>query len=163
MEVFFLIFQKFFRRPPRPADRRGEQAEKRPDSVRQPEENRQDHPAEGEKIGPAPKGHGGDVVDAHLAVVPQQGQGEQRPRGPQPEQKVQQKGQRPQLQVPAQGAHPVVDKAQQQAQQKALPRCGGLAQNIDVHGSAQQPGQEASPAPAGVVLVGHGVDVALHL
>jgi len=74
------------------------------------------------------------VVDAHLSVVPQKGEGEQPRRGPQPEQQIQQEGKPPQLQAPAQGAHPVVDEAQQRPQQEPLPKDRRLAQHIDVHG-----------------------------
>jgi len=73
------------------------------------------------------------MVDAHLPVVPQQGEGKQPRRGPQPEQQVQQERKPPQLQAPAQGAHPVVDEAQQRPQQEALPENRRLAQHIDVH------------------------------
>ncbi len=163
MEAFFSIFQKFFPGPPGLPGRGHEQTDKRPNFVRQPQQNGQNQAAQGEKIGSAPQRHGGHVVDAHLSVVRQQGEGEQPRRGPQPEQQVQQEGQADQLQGPAQGAHPVVDEAQQRPQQEALPEDHRLAQYVDVHKSAQQPGEEAAPAPGSVVLVADGVDISLHL
>ena len=134
MEVFFLIFQNFFPGPPGPSGGSHEQAEKRPDLVRLPQQNGQDQAAQGEEIGPASQRHGGHVVDAHLPVVRQQGKGEQPRRGPQPEQQVQQEGQTGQLQTPAQGAHPVVDEAQQRSQQEALPEDQRLAHDVYMHG-----------------------------
>lgn len=116
MEVFFLIFQKFFPGPPSPPGRGGEQAEQGPDPVRQPQQGGQDQPAEGEKVQPAPQGHSGHVINADLPVVPEQGEGEQPRRRAQPEQQVQQKGQPGQLPIPAQGAHAVVDQAQHRPQ-----------------------------------------------
>ena len=145
MEVFFLIFQKFFRHPPRPPHRGGEQAEKRPNFVRQPQKDGQNQAAQGEKIDAAAQGRGGHVVDAHLSVVPQQGQGEQPRRGRQPEQQVQQKGQAGQLQAPAQGAHPVIDEAQQRPQQESLPEHRRLAQNVDMHGVSAAAGRGSRP------------------
>lgn len=136
MEVFFLIFQKFFRRPAGEAGGGGEQAEQGPDFVRQPQQGGQDHPAEGEEVQPAPQGHGGHVVNADLSVVSEQGECEQPRRGAHPEQQVQQKGQPGQFPIPAQGAHPVVDQAQRRPQQEALTENGRLVQNVRGHGSA---------------------------
>ena len=70
------------------------------------------------------------MEDAHLTVAAEQGEGEQRRRRPQPEQQVQQEGQAGQLQAPAQGAHPVVDEAQQRPQQEALAEDHRLAQFV---------------------------------
>ena len=162
MEAFFLIFQKFFPGPPGAPGGGHEQTEKRPDFVRQPQEYGQNQAAQGQKIGSAPQRHGGHVVNAHLPVVRQQGEGEQPCRGPQPEQQVQQESQPTQLEGPAQGAHPVVDEAQQRPQQEALPEDHRLAQYVYVHRSVQQPGEEAAPAPHAVVLVGDGIYVSLH-
>ena len=148
MEVFFLIFQKFFRHPPRPPHRGGEQAEKRPNFVRQPQKDGQNQAAQGEKIDAAAQGRGGHVVDAHLSVVPQQGQGEQPRRGRQPEQQVQQKGQRGQPKAPAQGAHSVIDQAQQNPQQAPLPKDRRLAQNIHMHGQRSSRARKPPRPPA---------------
>ena len=148
MEVFFLIFQKFFPGPPGPPGGGGEKAEKGPDCAGQPQKKGQNQPAEGEKIHPAPQSHGGHVVNAHLPVVPQKGEGEQPSRGAQPEQQVQQEGQPGQPEAPAQGTHPVVDQPQQGPQQERLPKDRRLTQNVNVHRSAQQPGQEAATACA---------------
>lgn len=74
------------------------------------------------------------MKNAHLPVVAQQGEGEQGRRRPQPEQQVQQKGQRRQFQASAQGAHPVVDQAQRRPQQEALPEDQRLARNVYMHG-----------------------------
>ncbi len=137
MEVFFLIFQKFFRLPASEAGGGGEQAEQSPEPVRQPQQGGQDQPAEGEEVQPAPQSHGGHVVNADLPVVPEQGEGEQPRRGPHPEQQVQQKGQPGQPPIPAQGAHAVVDQAKRRPQQEALAENGRLVQNIRGHGSAQ--------------------------
>ena len=103
------------------------------------------------------------MVNAHLAVVPQQREGKQGHHRSQPEQQIQHKGQRRQADAPAQGAHPVVEQTQRRPQQKPLAEDQPLARDIDVHRSAQQPGQEPAPASSGVVLVTDGVDVALHL
>lgn len=97
MEVFFLIFQKIFPGPPGPPGRGGEQTEKSSNFTGNPQQHGQNQAAEGEKIGAAPQSHGGHVVDTHLAVVPQQGEGKQPRRGRKPEQQVQQEGQAGQL------------------------------------------------------------------
>lgn len=93
MEEFFLIFQKFFPGPSGPPGWSGKQTKKRPDFAGNPQQNGQNQTAEGEKIASASQRHGGHVVDAHLAVVPQQGKGKQPSRGREPEQQVQQEGQ----------------------------------------------------------------------
>lgn len=126
-------FQKIFPGPPRPPDRGGQQPEKIPDPVGQPIKEGQNQLTEGEEIDPAPQRHRGDVENAHLPVVAEQGEGEQGRRRTQPEQQVQQEGQRGQLQAPAQGAHPVVDQAQRHPQQKALPEDQRLAHHVYVH------------------------------
>ena len=163
MEEFFSIFQKFFCAPPEIPGGGGEQPQQGPDLVRQPQQGGQDQAAEGEEVPPAPQGHRGHVVDAHLAVLPQQGEGEQPRRGPQPEQQIQREGQAGHLQAPAQGAHPVIGQAQQRPQQDPLPKDRRLARHVDAHGSAQQPGQEAAPAPRAVILIADGVDVSVYL
>ena len=86
------------------------------------------------------------MVYVHLAAVPQQGEGEQGRRRPQPEQQIQREGQRRQPDAPAQDAHPIVEQAQRRPQQEPLAEYHRLARDIDVHGSAQQPGQEPAPA-----------------
>ncbi len=116
MEVFFLIFQKFFPGPSSPPDGGSEETEKCPNFVGRPQKRGQNQAAEGEKIGSAPQSHGGHVVNAHFPIVPQEGEGEQSRRGPQPEQQVQEEGQAGQLQAPAQGTHSVIDKSQQDPQ-----------------------------------------------
>lgn len=73
------------------------------------------------------------MVNAHLAVVPQKGEQEQRRRDPQPEQQVQHKGQPPQPEAPSDSAHPVVNQTQRGPQQKALPEDGRLAHDVHVH------------------------------
>ncbi len=83
------------------------------------------------------------MIDAHLPVVPQEGKQEQRRRGPQPEQQVQNKGQPTQPQTPPDGAHPVVNQAQRGPKQKALPEDGRLAHDVYVHG--QRRSREKNP------------------
>lgn len=143
MEVFFLFFQKIFPGPSGPAGWGGEQDEKSSDLVGQPQQRGQYQPAQGEEIRPAPQQQRGHVIDAHLPVVPQEGEGEQAGRAPQPEQQVQHEGQGAQPQAPAQGAHPVVNEAQQRPQQEALTENGGLAYDVYVHG--QRSSREKKP------------------
>ena len=88
------------------------------------------------------------MVNAHLAVVPQQGEGKQGRHRPQPEQQIQHKGQRRQADAPAQGAHPVVDQAQQNPQQEPLPKDRRLAQNIHVHGQRSSRARKPPRPPA---------------
>lgn len=126
-------FQKFFPGPAGPPHRGGEQPEKGPDFVSQPQKKGQNQLAEGEKVKAAAHCHRGDVENAHLAVVAEQGQGEQRRRRAQPEQQIQQEGQRRQIQAPAQGAHPVVDQAQRRPQQEPLAEDQRLAHDVYVH------------------------------
>ena len=83
------------------------------------------------------------MIDADLPVVPQEGEGEQGGRRPQPEQQIQQKGQPGQLQAPAQGAHPVVDKTQSRPQQKAQAKDHRLPRDVYVHG--QRSRRERNP------------------
>ena len=73
------------------------------------------------------------MVNAHLPVVPQEGEGEQRRRRAQPEHHIQHKGQRPQADTPPHRPHPVVNEAQRRPQEKALPKDRRLDRNIDVH------------------------------
>ena len=73
------------------------------------------------------------MVDAHLSVIPQEGEGEQRRGRPQPEQQIQHKGQPPQPEAPPDSAHPVVNQAQRGPQQKALPEDDRLAHDVHVH------------------------------
>ena len=138
-----MIFQKFFPGPARQPDWGRDQPPKRPDPVRQPEQRGQHQPAEGEEVRSAPQRHRGDVVDAHLPVVPQEGEGEQRRRRAQPEQQVQDKGQPGQPQGAAQGAHPVVKEAQGGAQLKALGKDRRLTDGVYVH--AQRSSREKNP------------------
>ena len=74
------------------------------------------------------------MVDAHLSVLPQEGEGEQPRRGRQPEQQIQQESQPGQPQAPAQGAHPVVEEAQHRPQQEALAKDGRLGHDVYIHG-----------------------------
>lgn len=134
MEVFFLKFQKIFPGPARPPEGGGKQSEKGADFVGQPQKKGQNQFAEGEKVEPASQRHRGNVEDAHLSVAAQQGESEQGRRRPQPEQQVQQEGQRRHVPAPAQSAHPVVHQAQRRPQQEALPEDQRLARNIYVHG-----------------------------
>lgn len=129
-----MIFKKFFSSPHRPADGSGEQPPQRPDPARQPQQRGQHQTAEGEKVQPAPQSRRGHMVDAHLSVVPQEGEGEQGRGGPQPEQQIQQEGQPGQLQAPAQGARPIVDKAQRRPQQEAQAKDHRLVRDVYVHG-----------------------------
>lgn len=134
MEVFFLNFQKFFPSRPNPAKRGGEQAEKSPNFVGNPQQYGQNQAAEGEKVPAAAQRHGSYVIDAHLPVVLQQGEGEEGRDHPQPEQQVEPEGQPAQLQGPAHRAHPVVGQPQQRPQQKALPRYRRLGDHVRGHG-----------------------------
>ena len=145
MEVFFLIFQKFFCVPPGAPGGGGEQAQKEADLVRQPQQGGQDQAAGGEEIPAAPQGHRRHMVDAHLPVLPQQGEGEQPRRRPQPEQQIQQEGQGGGAQAPAQSAHPVIDQAQKRPQQKPLPKDRRLARDVDVHGLNAAAGLKSRP------------------
>ena len=129
-----MIFQKFFPGPSHAAGGGGEKPPKRPDQPRQPQQRGQHQAAEREKIQAAPQSRRSHVVDAHLSVVPQEGEGEQGRRRPQPEQQVQQEGQPGQLQAAAQGAHPIVDKAQRRPQQEAQAKDRRLARDVHVHG-----------------------------
>ena len=126
-------FQKFFSGPPGPPRRGGKKPEKGPNDTGQPQKKGQNQLAEGEEIAPAPQHRRGHVENAHLSVVPQQGEGEQGRRRADPEQQVQQEGQRGQLQAPAQGAHPVVNQAQGRPQQESLPENQRLVQDIYIH------------------------------
>lgn len=83
------------------------------------------------------------MVDAHLPVVPQKGEQEQRRRGGQPEQQVQSEGQPPEAEAPPEGAHPVVEQAKQRPQQKALPEDDRLPCDVYVHG--QRSSREKKP------------------
>lgn len=74
------------------------------------------------------------MVDADLSVVPQEGEGEQGRRGPQPKQQIQQEGQPDQFQAPAQDARSIVDKAQRRPQQEAQAKDHRLARDVNVHG-----------------------------
>ena len=74
------------------------------------------------------------MVNAHLSIVPQQGESEQRRRSAQPEQQVQPEGQRLQPDAPPDHPHPVVDQAQQHPQQRPLPKDGRLGRNVGGHG-----------------------------
>ena len=90
--------------------------------------------AECEEVQSAPQGRRGHMVDADLAVVPQEGEGEQSRGRPQPEQQIQKEGQPGKFQAPAQGAHSIVDKAQRRPQQEALAKDRRLARDVYVHG-----------------------------
>ena len=83
------------------------------------------------------------MVDAYLPVVPQEGEQEQRRRGPQPEQQVQPERQPPQAEAPADGPHPIVDQAQRSPQQEALPKRRRLAHHVYMHG--QRRSREKNP------------------
>ena len=72
------------------------------------------------------------MKNAHLAVVPQEGEGKQRRRRPQPEQQIQHEGQGGQADAPAQGAHPVVHQAQQRPDQEPLPEHGRLGRHVQL-------------------------------
>ena len=76
------------------------------------------------------------MVDAHLPVVPQEGEGEQRCHCAQPEQHVQHERQRPQADIPPHRPHPVIDQAQRRPQQEALAKNGRLDRDVYVHLSA---------------------------
>lgn len=90
--------------------------------------------AEREEVQPAAQSRRGHMIDADLPVVPQEGEGKQGRSRPQPEQQIQQEGQPGQPQAPAQGAHPIVDKAQRRPQQSAQPKDCRLARDVYVHG-----------------------------
>ena len=145
MEVFFLIFQKFFCVAPGAPGGGGEQAQKKADLVRQPQQDGQDQAAGGEEVPAAPQSHRRHMVDAHLSVLPQQGEGKQPRRRSQPEQQVQQEGQPGQPEAPAQGTHPVIDQAQKGPQQKPLPKDRRLARDVDVHGLNAAAGLKSRP------------------
>lgn len=83
------------------------------------------------------------MVDAHLPVVPREGEGKQRRDGPQPEQQVQREGQPAQSHTPAQRPHPVVNQPQQHTQQQPLPKNGRLGRNVHIHG--QRSSREKNP------------------
>ena len=83
------------------------------------------------------------MEDAHPAVIPQQGEGKQGGGNAQPEQQIQQEGQPGQLQAPAQGAHPIVDKTQSRPQQKAQAKDHRLPRDVYVHG--QRSRRERNP------------------
>ena len=73
------------------------------------------------------------MVDAHLAVVPQEGEGKQRRRRPQPEQHVQHESQDFPSDAPAQGSHGVIHQPKQRPQQDALPEYTRLGGHIHIH------------------------------
>ena len=99
--------------------------------------------AEGEKVQPASQGGRGYVVDAHLPVIPQEGEGEQGRSRRQPKQQIQQESQPDQLQVPAQSAHSIVDKAQRRPQQESLAKDQRLTRDVYVHDQRNR--RESSP------------------
>ena len=146
--MFFSNFQKFFCPAPGQPDRSSEQAEYCPHPLGQPQQRGQYQAAEGKKVQPAPQRHGHHVIDAHLPVVPKQGEGEQSRHSPQPEQQVQQENQRGQPQAPAQGAHSVIDQTQQHSQQDSLPKDRRLAQNVHVHGQRSSRARKPPRPPA---------------
>lgn len=146
--MFFSNFQKFFCLPPRQPDRGRKQPEYRLYPPGQPEQRGQHQAAEGEEVQPAPQRRRRHMINAHLPVVGQQGEGKQPRRGPQPEQQVQQKGQRGQPKAPAQGAHSVIDQAQQNPQQAPLPKDRRLAQNIHMHGQRSSRARKPPRPPA---------------
>lgn len=91
------------------------------------------------------------MVDAHLAVIPQQGEGKQRRHRPQPEYHVQHKGQDGQADAPAQGAHPIVHQAQQRPKSQSLSEHRRLDSDVYIHlsaaaGPGTHPGRR-SPRP----------------
>lgn len=73
------------------------------------------------------------MVDPHLSVVPQEGEGKQGRRRTQPEQQIQRKRQHPQADVPPDCPHPVVDQAQRRTQQEALAENRRLDCDVYVH------------------------------
>ena len=146
--MFFSNFQKIFCLPPRQPDRGRKQPEHRLYPPGQPEQRGQHQAAEGEEVQPAPQRRRRHMINAHLPVVGQQGEGKQPRRGPQPEQQVQQKGQRGQPKAPAQGAHSVIDQAQQNPQQAPLPKDRRLAQNIHMHGQRSSRARKPPRPPA---------------
>lgn len=83
------------------------------------------------------------MEDANLPVVPQEGEGEQGRRRPQPEQQIQQERKPCQLQAPAQGTHSIVDKAQRRPQQEAQAKDRRLTRDVYVHG--QRSRREKNP------------------
>ena len=83
------------------------------------------------------------MVDAHLPIVPQKGEQEQRRRGGQPEQQVQPEGQPAKAQTPPERAHPVIEQAQQRPKQESLPEDDRLAQHVYMHG--QRSSREKKP------------------
>ena len=146
--MFFSNFQKIFCLPPRQPDRGRKQPEHRLYPPGQPEQRGQHQAAEGEEVQPAPQRRRRHMINAHLPVVGQQGEGKQPGRVPQPEQQVQQKGQRGQPKAPAQGAHSVIDQAQQNPQQAPLPKDRRLAQNIHMHGQRSSRARKPPRPPA---------------
>ena len=87
------------------------------------------------------------MVNAHLPVVPQEGEGEQRRHRPQPEQQVQHEGQGGQADAPAQGAHPVVHQAQQRPEHEPLPKHRRLGRHIHIHGQRSSRARNPPRAP----------------
>lgn len=83
------------------------------------------------------------MVNAHLPVVPQQGKGEQRRDGPQPEQQVQREGQPAQADAAPQRPHSIVNQPQQHAQQQPLSKNGRLGRDLHIHG--QRSSREKNP------------------
>ena len=101
--------------------------------TRRPQQYGQRQTAQRGEIQPAPQQESQHMVDAHLPVVPQEGEGKQRRHRAQPEQQVQRDRQRPQANVPAHRPHPVVDQAQRRPQQEALAKNGRQDRDVYVH------------------------------
>ena len=88
------------------------------------------------------------MVQMHLAAVPQQGEGEQGRHRRQPEQQIQHEGQRGQPDAPAQGAHPIVEQAQQRSKGQSLPEYRRLDPDVHIHLSvAAGPGTRPGSPP----------------
>ena len=87
------------------------------------------------------------MVYVHLPAVPKQGECEQRPHRPQPEQHVQHKSQGGQPDAPTQGAHPVVHQPQQRPKGQPLPEHRRLGGHIHIHSQRSSRDRKPPRAP----------------
>lgn len=83
------------------------------------------------------------MVNAHLPVLPQHRQQEQRGDHAQPKHQVQQKGQPTAARAVPDGPHQVIERPQRPAQENPLAEHRRLAQHIHMHG--QRSRREKNP------------------
>lgn len=146
--MIFCFFSDFFQ------EAKGQdqgQQEKTEDFSRPTEEKcpaRQEKPGEKQEIGPAAPGHGDDGIKPHKAVARDDGEEKQDQGDPQPEKKVQGRGQQGKGQPGPDQAHPVIQHPRRGPQPRGPAQAPELVGKGDGHVS-RTGGRKSPPAPAG--------------